>query len=143
MPDTTSPILQAIIPLEAVPERLRLAVSRLVGEWGYSWASVTFAGTARVSRSGWQADDQEQWVFAISAESIALGDEVVSGSGRAAGLSVGRFASGVIPATPYQAYVYERLGGRGRGRGPAPERQPPPQPSTTEDTEPAAPDLLR
>jgi hypothetical protein len=141
MQDTAAPILQAIIPLEAVPERLRLAVSRLVGEWGYSWANITFAGTARVSRSGWQAGDQEQWVFAISAAPVALGDEIVSGSGRAAGLSVGRFASGVIPATPYQAYVYERLGGR--GRGPAPERQPPPQPSTTEDTEPAARDLRR
>src|ERR1700761_6215070 len=139
MPDNAAPVLQAIIPLEAVPERLRLAVLRLVGEWGSSWADVPFAGTSRVSLSGWQAGDHEQWVFAITADSVALGDEIVSGSGRAAGLSVGRFASGVIPATPYQAYVYERLGGR--GRGPTPGRQPPPQPSTTEDTEPAAPDL--
>jgi hypothetical protein len=140
MPDTAAPILQAIIPLEAVPVRLQLAVSRLVGGWGYAWTNVTFAGTAQVPGRNWRGD-QEQWVFAITAEPLNLGDEISSGDGRAAALSVGGFAAGVLPATPYQAYVYERLGGR--GRGPAPERQPPPQPSTPADTAPEAPDLRR
>jgi hypothetical protein len=138
MSDTTAPVLQAIIPPDAVPERLRLAVSRKVAEWGYTWADVTFAGTAQVPGRSWHVDDHEQWVFAISVGLVGLGDEIVAGEGRVEALSVGRFAAGVIPATPYEAYIYERLGAR--GRGPEPERQSPPP---TVDTAPVVPDRPR
>jgi hypothetical protein len=140
-PAQTAPVLQAIIPLEAVPESLRFAVTRLVGEWGYSWADVTFAGTARVPHRGRKLDDQDQWVLAITAGPLQIGDELASGGGHAAGVGVSRFSGGVIPTTPYQAYVYERLGAQ--GRGPAPEHQSPPPSSTPADTAPGAPDLRR
>jgi hypothetical protein len=128
------PILTAIIPLRLVPDRLRAAVRRVVGEWSYSWEDVTFAGTAELGHH------REVWVFALTAGPLAVGDELDSVGGRAAGVGVSAFTGGVIPVTPYQARVYEYLGRR--GGGPVPERPAPPKVPTTPDPEPAAPSRL-
>lgn len=144
------PILTAIIPLRLVPDRLRTAVRKVLGEWSHAWEDVTFAGTAELGHQ------KEVWVFALAAAPLAVGDELDSAGGRAAGIGVSAFTGGVIPVTPYQARVYEYLGRR--GGGPAPERQPPPELPTVgvptpadvagpggalrSDTEPAAPNRL-
>jgi hypothetical protein len=116
--DPPLPILTAIIPLQLVPDRLRAAVRKVVTEWSYSWDDVTFAATAEFGRH------KEIWVFALTAGPLAVGDQIDSTSGRAAGVGVSAFTGGVIPVTPYQARVYEYLGRRG-GEA-ATERHPPP-----------------
>jgi hypothetical protein len=129
------------MPLEAVPERLRLAVSGLLAKWGYRWEDLNFAGTAALAPGGRRRREpgsEEVWVFAVTAAPLSVGDELESAGGRAAGVGVSAFSGGVIPVTPYQARVYEVLG-RG-GRGPAPEHEPQPQSPTTAGTAPARPD---
>jgi hypothetical protein len=130
--DLSAPTLASIVPLPAVPDRLRSAVAKVLADWSYAWDDVTFAGTAELDRS------TEVWVFAISAGPLAVGDELESAGGRGAGVAVSAFSGGVIPVTPYQARVYEYLGRRGGGF--APERESPPQVPTTPDTEPARQD---
>lgn len=125
------PILTSIVPLQAVPERLRHAVSRILSDWTYAWDDVSFAGTAELGH------DREIWVFATAAGPLAVGDTLESAGGRAAGIGVSAFSGGVIPVTPYQAQVYEYLGRR--GSGPDAEPPPVPRPSTTADTGRAAP----
>lgn len=140
-----SPILQSVVPLGAVPERLRAAVARTVTSWGYSWGEVSFAGTALTppaehSRLGPASD--EVWVFAITAAALEIGDQLDSAGSRTAGVSLSAFSGGVIPVTPFQARVYEYLGGRGGAVAP----EPPPAPvglPTTPDTVRAAPDRRR
>ena len=136
-----APILQSIVPLGAVPGRLRTAVSRVLNEWGYAWDDVGFAGTAVLSSGDhWQLGrgSDEVWVLAITAAPLAVGDELESAGGRGAGVSLSAFSGGVIPVTPYQARVYEYLGHR--GGGPAPEPPAPSAVPTTPGKEPAAPD---
>ncbi len=135
MQDQPVPTLTSIVPPPAVPERLRLAVGKVLADWSFAWEDVTFAGTAEVGRG------KEIWVFAISAGPLAVGQEVESAGGRGAGVAVSAFAGGVIPVTPYQARVYEYLGRR--GGGPTPERESPPQDPKTLDTEPATQDPQR
>lgn len=136
-----APTLQSIVPLGAVPERLRTDVSRVLTGWGYSWEDVTFSGTAGLAPVGqWRITPgaDEIWILAITAAPLAVGDELDSAGGRTAGVSLSAFSGGVIPVMPYQARVYEYLGRRGGG-GWAPESAPP----TTPETEPVAPDQLR
>jgi hypothetical protein len=130
-------VLQSIAPLDAVPGRLRSAVARLLRDWGYGWPDVSFAGTVEVpAGEHWPLAPGavEIWVFAIAAGRLAVGDELESAGGRAAGLGVSAFSGGVIPVTPYQAWVYEFLGRRGGGR--SPEWAAPPMVPTTPDMEP-------
>lgn len=137
----TAAILQSVVPLGAVPERLRAAVGRTVAPWGYAWSDVSFAGTALTpinehSRLGPASD--EVWVFAITVGSLQIGDELESAGSRAAGLSLSAFSGGVIPVTPFQARVYEYLGGHG---GASPPTPPAPAGITVvPDTADAAPD---
>jgi hypothetical protein len=140
----TAPVLQSIAPLDAVPGRLRTAVAGRLEGWGYTWADVSFAGTVEVpAREHWPLAPgaAEVWVFAIAAARIAVGDELESAGGRTAGVGVSAFSGGVIPVTPYQAWVYEFLGRHGGGA--APERPAPPMVPTTSDMERAAPHRRR
>ena len=137
-----SPILQSIVPLGAVPGRLRTAAGRLLKEWSYTWADVTFAGTATLPTGEyWQlAPGEDQiWVLAVVAAHLAVGDELESAGGRAGAVRVSAFSGGVIPVTPYQARVYEYLGRRGSGE--TPERPDPPTHSVTPDQQPDRPEL--
>jgi hypothetical protein len=129
--DSSAPILTSIVPLPAVPARLRSAVAKVLAGWSYSWDDVTFAGTADLGPG------REIWVVAITAGPLIVGDELDSAGGRGAGVAVSAFSGGLIPVTPYQARIYEYLGRSGGGRGPA--RECPPQVPTTPDVEPAAP----
>jgi hypothetical protein len=124
MPDSGAPVLQSIVPLGAVPDGLRTAVSRAIAKWGYNWNDVTFAGTARLPvREHLQLSSSEQvWILGITAGQLVIGEELESAGGRGTGVSVSAFSGGVIPAVPYQAQVYEFLGRRG-GRQP-PEHRP-------------------
>ncbi|HUY59382.1 MAG TPA: hypothetical protein VMV16_06695 [Solirubrobacteraceae bacterium] len=129
------------MPLEAVPERLRAAVSGVLAKWGYVWEDVNFAGTAILAASEhWRLEpgSEEVWVFAVTAGQLSVGDQLELAGGRAAGVGVSAFSGGVIPVTPYQARVYECLGRGGPGR--TPERRPAPPSPTTADTAPATPD---
>lgn len=135
------PILQSIVPLGAVPERLRTAVSKVLKDWGYGWQQVSFVGTAALPPSEhWRLEpgSEDVWIFAVTSGTLAVGDELESAGGRGVGLAVSAFSGGVIPVIPYQARVYECLGRHGGGR--APERPWPPSLPTTPDMEPAAPD---
>jgi hypothetical protein len=133
--DPLAPTLTSIVPLSAVPSRLRSAVAKVLAGWSYGWDEITFAGTAELDRG------KEIWVFAVSAGPLAVGDELDSAGGRGAGVALSAFSGGLIPVTPYQARVYEYLGRRGGGL--APERESPPQVPTTPDTEPATQDPQR
>ena len=66
------------MPPEAVPERLRSAVTKLIADWDYSWDDVTFAGTVSMPEAERSVLEPiggpELWVFAISAEMIDVGD---------------------------------------------------------------------
>jgi hypothetical protein len=123
MPETCAPVLQSIVPLSAVPQRLRTSVSRAIAQWGYAWSDVTFAGTAMLPAGAhWQLPGSDEvWVFAITAGPLVIGNELESAGGRGAGISVSAFSGGVIPVAPYQAQVYEFLGRR--DGGPAPQRR--------------------
>ncbi len=105
------------MPPEAVPERLRSAVTKLIADWDYSWDDVTFAGTVSMPEAERSVLEPiggpELWVFAISAEMIDVGDALESPGGRASGVALSAYSGGLIPATPYQARVFERLGRRG------------------------------
>jgi hypothetical protein len=126
------PTLQSIVPLGAVPERVRALTTQVLEKWGYSWSDVTFAGTALLPRGkSWQTISEETWVVAISAGPIEVGDELESPRGRTAGVAGSSFSRGVIPAIPYQTHVFESLGRH--GGGPTPERQPLPDPPETVD----------
>ena len=118
------PVLQSIVPLSAVPDRLRAAVAGAISKWGYDWSDVTFAGTAILPAGArWRLpNSQDIWVFAITVGPLVIGDELESAGGRATAVSVSAFFGGYIPAAPYQAQVYEVLGRR--GGGPTPERPP-------------------
>ena len=119
-----NPVLESVVPPEAVPERLRLAVTKLIADWDYSWDDVTFAGTVSMpaaDRSVFEPMGPELWVFAITAELIDVGDELESPGGRASGVALSAYSGGLIPATPYQARVFERLGRRGGPGKPAPQ----------------------
>lgn len=135
-----APILQSVVPLGAVPERLRSGVARTIQPWGYTWSDISFAGTALTplaehSKLGPASD--EVWIFAVTVGTLEIGDQLESAGGRLAGVSLSAFSGGVIPVTPFQARVYEHLGARG---GPAPPdpRGPDGLPRTL-DTESAAP----
>lgn len=133
--------LQSIVPLGAVPSRLRGAALGLLNEWGYGWGDVTFAGTATLPSGGlWQMTPggDEIWVLAVTAAPLVIGAELESAGGRVREVQVSAFSGGVIPVTPHRARVYEFLGRRGGGRE-APEHPEPPGDSTTPDREPAAP----
>jgi hypothetical protein len=137
-------VLQSVVPLGAVPERLRSAVAGVVKPWGYTWPDVSFAGTAvlpRGERRGLSLGPDEVWVFAVTTGALALGDQLESAGSRTAGVSLSAFSGGVIPVTPFQARVYEYLGGRG-GEPPAPPSSPPGA-ARTPDMERAAPDQQR
>jgi hypothetical protein len=124
MSGSGAPVLQSIVPLDAVPDRLRAAVRGAVSKWGYAWSDVTFAGTAILPVGArWRLPgSQDIWVFAITTGPLVVGDELESAGGRGAAVSVSAFFGGYIPAAPYQAQVYEFLGRR--GGGPAPEPRP-------------------
>ena len=114
-----APILQSIVPLEAVPDGCARPPSRF-SRWGYAWEDVNFAGTATLPPGEfWQLAPgaEEIWVFAVNAGPLSVGDELESAGGRAAAVGVSAFSGGVIPVTPYQARVYEYLG-RGAAAGP-------------------------
>ena len=136
-----APTLQSIVPLGAVPVRLRAAVVRVLRDWGYGWEDVSFAGTAEL-RAGEHLQlgpaAGEVWVLAITAAPLAVGDELESAGGRGAAVSLSAFSGGVIPVAPYQARVYEYLGPRGGGDAPGPP--PPAALPTNPEMEPAAPD---
>jgi hypothetical protein len=137
----TAPTLQSIVPLGAVPGRLRAAAVRVLGGWGYTWEDVTFAGTATLpSGEFWQLAPgaDEIWVLAVATAPLAVGDKLESAGGRAGAVRVSAFSGGVIPVTPYQARIYEYLGRWGGGG--TPERPEPPAFPTTSEMEPAAPD---
>lgn len=121
-----APILQSVVPLGAVPERLRGGVARAIAPWGYAWADISFAGTALTplrehSRLGPASD--EIWVFAVTVGTLQIGDELDSAGSRAAAVRLSAFSGGVIPVTPFQARVFEYLGGHGGESSPGP---PPP-----------------
>lgn len=134
-----------------MPGRLRSAVIEAIKPWGYNWGDVSFAGTAQLppdqhSRLG--PDLDEVWVFAVTVGTLQIGDELEAAGSRATGLSLSAFSGGVIPVTPFQARVYEYLGGHGGHRppgGPSPEGEPatPDTEPTTSDTERAVPDRRR
>jgi hypothetical protein len=138
-PEPRALILQSIIPVGAVPERLRLIVTAALAKWGYAWSDVTFAGTASDPADGSrQPGAGEIWVIAISAAPILVGDELTSPGGRVTGAQASSFSGGVIPVIPYQALIYESLGRR--GGGPPPEHPSPPQePRATEPAGSKAP----
>lgn len=131
MPGSRAPVLQSIVPLGAVPERLSAAISKGIAEWGYLWSDVTFAGTASLPAGAhWQLSGSDDvWVFAITVGPLVIGDELESAGGRGVGVSVTAFSGGVIPVVPYQAQVYEVLGRRGGGSAPQP-RPPRDSPAT-------------
>ncbi len=137
-----APILQSIVPVGAVPARLRTAVRRVLAGWGYGWEDVSFAGTAALAQGDyWQLAPGagEIWVLAVASAPLEVGDELRSAGGRATGVALSAFSGGVIPVTPYLARVYEYLGPRGGGDMPeSPTGRP-----TTPGMEPAAPDQQR
>ena len=140
----TAAVLQSVVPLGAVPDRLRAAVAKAIAPWGYTWSDISFAGTALTpphehSRLGPALD--EVWVFAVTAGSLQIGDELESAGSRAAGLSLSAFSGGVIPVTPFQGRVYEYLGGH--GGTPPPEPPAPAGVPTTPDAGRAMPDRQR
>jgi hypothetical protein len=143
MAGSNAPVLQSIVPLGAVPERLRAAVATAITKWGYIWSDVTLAGTAMLPAGAhWQLPgSQDVWVFAITAGPLVIGDELESAGGRGVGVSVSAFSGGYIPVAPYQAQVYEFLGRR--GGGPAPESRPLGDSPRTALAQPAAPDQPR
>lgn len=135
------PVLQAVVPLGAVPERLRGGVARAIAPWGYSWADISFAGTALTpadehSRLGPASD--EVWVFAVTVGTLHIGDQLESAGSRTAGLSLSAFSGGVIPVTPFQARVFEYLGGHGGG----PSNEPPPPGGASRQWRPASVERL-
>jgi hypothetical protein len=133
-----APTLQSIVPLGAVPGRLRAATTRVLSDWGYTWEDVTFAGTATLpSGEFWQLAPgaDEIWVLAVATAPLAVGDELESAGGRAGAVRVSAFSGGVIPVTPYQARIYEYLGRWGGGG--TPEHPQPPALPTTSEMEPA------
>lgn len=138
------PVLQSVVPLGAVPGRLQAAVAKAIEPWGYTWADISFSGTALLppqehSRLGPGSD--EVWVFAVTVGSLQIGDQLEAAGSRAAGLSLSAFSGGVIPVTPFQARVFEYLGGHGGGSSPA---EPSPSgASAAPRTEPAARDQQR
>ena len=104
----------------------------MLEKWGYAWSEVSFAGTALLpSRKSWQTSSEETWVVAINAGPIAVGDELESPRGRAAGVAGSSFSRGVIPAIPYQTHVFESLGRRG-GDATPPDEVPPPEPESVD-----------
>jgi hypothetical protein len=133
-----------VVPLGAVPERLRSGVAKIIKPWGYGWSDISFAGTALTplaehSKLGPASD--EIWVFAVTVGPLKLGDQLESAGGRIVGVSLSAFSGGVIPVTPFQARVYEYLGGHGGG---APSEPPPPEGiPTTSDTVRGGPDQGR
>lgn len=142
---TAELVLQAVVPLGAVPERLRSAVAKTIGPWGYGWGNISFAGTAAqpgAEHRGLSLGPDEIWVFAVTIGSLTLGDRLESAGSRAAGISLSAFSGGVIPVTPFQARVYEYLGGHGGGEQP-PRPHVPPGLTRTPETERAAPDQRR
>ena len=121
-------VLQSVVPLGAVPGRLRSAVAGVLEPWGYGWGDVSFAGTAALPAAehrGLSLGPDEIWVFAVTTGSLALGDQLESAGSRAAGVSLSAFSGGVIPVTPFQARVYEYLGGH--------DGDSPPQPTVPPD----------
>lgn len=150
MADTHAPILTSIVPLRVVPDRLRVAITKVLTGWGYTWEDVTLAGTAELPKG------REGWVFAVTSGPLAVGDELESAGGRGTGVGVSGYSGGLIPVTPYQAWVYEFLGRRGGGGAheqplppavpatqPGLPATPPPAVPTTPDTERAVPDQAR
>ena len=135
MAKSAVPHLTSIVPLPAVPGRLRAAVEKTLGDWSYGWSDLTLAGTAELGAG------REIWVFAVTAGPVSIGDELESAGGRGAGVGVSGYSGGVIPVTPYQAWVYEYLGRRGGGS--EPELPSPPELPTIPDMEPASPDRQR
>lgn len=77
-------ILQAIVPPTDAPAEIRAAVTdtlarrRTVGERLYTWDDVTFAAAAiaLVEGTNQRAQPDTQWVFAISADSPRLGEQL-------------------------------------------------------------------
>ena len=141
-PDT--PILQSVVPLGAVPERLRSGVAKTINSWGYGWGDISFAGTALTplaehSRFGPGSD--EVWIFAVSVGRLEIGDQLESAGGRLAGVSLSAYSGGVIPVTPFQGRVYEYLGGRGGSQQSDPLG--PDGVPTAADTDSSAPDRQR
>lgn len=139
-----APVLQSVVPLGAVPDRLRAAVVRTVQPWGYGWSDISFAGTAALPAAehrGLSLGPGEIWVFAVTTGPLSLGDQLASEGSRSAGISLSAFSGGVIPVTPFQARVYEYLGGH--GGEPPPQPPPPPGRATTPGTERAAPGQRR
>ena len=118
MAPASAPLLTSIVPLAAVPGRLRVAVAKVLGEWSYSWEDLTLSGTAEL-RTG-----KEIWVFAVAAGPLSIGDELETAGGRGAGVGVSGYSGGVIPVTPYQAWVYEFLGRRGTDGDPGARSRP-------------------
>jgi hypothetical protein len=138
-------VLQSVVPLGAVPGRLRTAVAGVLDPWGYSWGDISFTGTAAQSGAehrGLSLGPDEIWVFAVTAGSLRLGDRLESAGSRAAGISLSAFSGGVIPVTPFQGRVFEYLGGHGGGDQPSSPSVPPGL-ATTPETERGARDQLR
>lgn len=82
-------ILQAIVPPTDAPAEIRAAVANtlmraeVLGERGRTWEEVGFAASAiaLVHGTNQRAEPDTQWVFALSAESPKLGEQLrASGS---------------------------------------------------------------
>lgn len=77
-------ILQAIVPPTDAPAEIRAAVANtlmraeVAGERGCTWEDVSFAASAiaLVPGTNQRAEPDTQWVFALSAESPKLGEQL-------------------------------------------------------------------
>jgi hypothetical protein len=114
VPDPRNLILRSIVPLGAVPEGLRAAVSRALAAHGHQWAEVTLAGTALLPigrRPQLEPRSVETWIFALSVADLRVGDEIHSGGGVGFAVSVPTMPDGFLPSIGYSALVYESLAG--------------------------------
>jgi hypothetical protein len=112
--DPRNLILRSIVPLGAVPEGLRNAVSRGLAAHGHHWDEVTLAGTALLpigQRPQLEPRSLETWIFALSATDLEVGDELHSVGGAGFAVSVPTMPDGFLPSIGYSALVYESLAG--------------------------------
>lgn len=112
-------ILQEILAPGEVPEEVRRrveAIAENARRWpGGSWADVTFAGRALALIEGTDQPDYDAsadalvWVFALSAESPALGEMIVSVGGFASSSSEIRFDQGQAPQRGNRVSVFSAI----------------------------------
>ncbi|MGC9222022.1 MAG: hypothetical protein ACP5H2_11860 [Solirubrobacteraceae bacterium] len=105
--------LRSIMPVGAVPDRLRRAATRALGAHGRRWEEVTFAGTARLPPGGriaLEPQTDETWILAFHAGPLEVGDEIRATGAAGFMVSVPTMADGLIPAPGYhRALVCDTL----------------------------------